>query len=235
MSMSNKKKEILKEEQEWERIDGAVMESGRFLAKYQKQLLIGVGAILALVCIYFAYDAFYVQPKTAEAQVALYKGELYFQEGRDSLALNGNGNDYLGLEAIISEYGSTKPGNLAKAYAGLIYSRTGKYDQALPYLKDYNGSDKIFAHLVKGAIGDCLANTDKVEESVSYFLEAAKGLDSDLYSPIFYKKAAMSYRELKQYDKVAETYTMLKNKYSTSMEGMEADKYIEEANMLKGK
>lgn len=235
MSMSNKKKEELREEKEWERLDDAVMESGRFLAKYQKQLLIGVGAIIVLVCGYFAYDMLYATPKAEEAQVSIYKGEAYFREGKDSLALFGNGNDYLGLENVIQEYGSTPTGNLAKAYAGIIYARMGQYDKALPYLKDYKGKDAIYEYLVKGSIGDCLVNTGKLDESVSYFESAAKGLDTELYSPIFYKKAALVYRELKKYDKVIDTFTIVKNKYANSMEAMEADKYIEEANLLKGK
>lgn len=235
MSISKKKQEELKEEKDWERLDEAVMESGRFLGTYQKQILIGIGAVILIVCGYLAYDAFYKKPKAEEAQTAIFKGETYFREGKDSLALFGNGNDYLGLESVINEYGSTKTGDLAKGYAGVIYTRMGEYEKALPYLKDYSGSDALFTYLVKGSIGDCLVNTGKIEESISYFESAAKGMDNELYSPIYYKKAALAYKEMKNYKKVAEIYEYIKNNYGSSMEASEADKYILEANMLQGK
>lgn len=229
----SKKEKALSEEKEWERVDEAVMGSGRFLAKYQKQLLIGLGVIAVIVCGYFAYQNFYQKPKTEEAQIALYKGQLYFMDGKDSVALYGNGNDYFGFDAVIDEYGSTEPGNLAKAYAGLIYKKQGDYEKALSYLKSYDGSDKIFQYLVKGAIGDCLSNTGKTEEAIPFYQDAAKNLDDELYSPLFYKKAALAYRSLGQYDKVSEIFTTIKNRYANSMESMEADKYIDEAKIAK--
>ena len=45
----------------------------------------------------------------------MFKGEQYFAKDSFNLALNGNGADYEGFEAIIDQYGSTSAGNLAKA------------------------------------------------------------------------------------------------------------------------
>ena len=235
--MSSKKKEKeIKEEKSWERIDNAVFESGHFLEKYSKQILIGVGALVLIVCAYMAYNHFYVKPKNENAQNAIFRGQYYFNNGQDSLALYGDGNEYIGFESIINEYGSTSVGNLAKGYAGLCYSRMGKYEEALSYLKDYKGKDAIFSHLVGGAIGDCLDNQGKPDEAVSYFEKAAKGVDSQVYSPALYKKAALIYRNQGNYDKVIELFTIVKNKYMNSpIAATEADKYIEEATLLKEK
>ncbi len=234
--MSSKKKEKeIKEEKSWERIDNAVFESEHFLEKYSKQLLIGVGIVVLIVGAYLAISHFYLKPQNEKAQNAIFRGQYYFNNGQDSLALYGDGNEYTGFVSIIDEYGSTSTGNLAKAYAGICLSNLGKYDEALGYLKDYDGSDEVFANLVNGAIGDCLDNQGKSDEAVSYFEKAAKGIDSPLYSPILYKKAALIYRNQGKYDKVIELFTIVKNQYaSTPIAATEADKYIEEANLLKG-
>jgi len=232
--MSSKKKQAeLREEKDWEKIDEAVHTSENFIVKYQNQLLIGIGIVVLIVGGYLALQHFYFEPKNEEAQIAMFKGEEYFRLGQDSLAIYGDGKGYNGFESVISDYGSTKAGNLAKAYAGISYANLGQYEKALSYLKDFSGKDEILSQLVNGAIGDCLDNTGKSDDAVPYYIKAAKGVDNAAQSPILYKKAALIYRNQGKYDKVIETFTLVKNQYAMSPVAMEADKYIEEANMLK--
>lgn len=231
---SKKNEEILREEKDWNRIDDAVFTSERFLAKYQKQILIAVGAVVVIVCAFFAYKTLYLNPKNEEAQVALIKGERYFAMQMDSLAIYGDGNGYLGFESIINEYGSTKAGSLAKYYAGVSYSRLGKYDQAIDHLSSFSADDEVVKYLAKGLLGDCYVNKGELEKGAKLFVEAAKGSGNLVVSPVYYKKAALVYRDLKDYDKVIELFTTVKDNYLASPEGAEADKYIEEAQLMKG-
>ncbi len=234
--MSKRKQAELSEEKDWKRIDDAVVGSERFIEKYQKQLLIGIGAVVVVVLGFLGYNNFIVKPKAEEAQAAIYKGQQYFGAGQDSVAVFGDGNGYVGFETIMDEYSSTKPGKLAKLYAGICYANMGQYDKALDYLKGYSGSDEIISYLVNGAIGDCLDNLGQKEEAVSYYIKAAKGVDNESQSPILYKKAGLIYRDLGQYDKVIEVFTTVKNQYMRNTQAfVEADKYIEEANILKNK
>lgn len=233
MSSTRKERE-LHEEKDWEKVDEAVFSSASFLYKYQKQLIIAVVAVFVIVGGYLAYKNLVVAPKNNEAQVAMIKGQEYFQAGIDSLALNGDGNGYIGFIGIIDEYGSTPAGNLANAYAGLSYARLKQYEKAIPYLQKFNGNDVMVAPSVKSAIGDCLVNTGKVEEGAAQFEKAAKDANDQLLSPIFYKKAALAYRSLKNHDKVISLFTTIQNDYMASPEAMDAQKYIEEATILKG-
>lgn len=230
--MSKKKQAELNEEKDWEKIDAAVHESEHFIEKNQKPILIAIIAIVVIVSGYLAYKHFYVVPRNEEAQIAIFKGEQYYRNGQDSLAIYGDGRGYVGFENIISEYGSTGAGNLAKLYAGISYANLGKYEQALSYLKDYSGKDKVLAQSVNGAIGDCLDSTGKSDEAISYYLKAAKALDNAVQSPVLYKKAGLIYRNQGKYDKVIEVFTTVKNQYMASPVAMEADKYIEEANLM---
>lgn len=232
--MSSKKKQAeIREEKDWEKIDSAVFESESFLVKYRKQILIAIGIVVVVVCCYLGFKHFYLTPKNNEAQIALFKGQQYFSLGQDSLAIYGDANGYIGFESIINEYSSTDAGNLAKLYAGISYANLGKYDQALNYLKGFSVNDKIFSHLINGTIGDCLDNTGKSDEAISYYIKAAKGLNNSVQSPILYKKAGLIYRNQGNYDKVIEVFTTVKDQYMNSPIAMEADKFIDEANLLK--
>lgn len=232
--MSSKKKQAeLREEKDWEKIDHAVAKSENFLVRYSNQLLIVLGVIVVVACAYLAYNHFYISPKNHEAQVAMFKGEQYFREGNDSVALFGNNNDYIGFKDIADQYSSTKAGKLAKAYAGICYANMSKYEDALSYLKSYSGNDKLFVYLVDGTIGDCLVNTGKAQEAVSYYEKAAKGVDNMVQSPIFYKKAGLIYRDQGNYDKMLEAFKTIQDKYATSPLAFEARKYITEAETLK--
>lgn len=234
--MSSKKKQAeIQEEKDWQKIDEAVVSSERFIEKYQKQILIGIGALVVIMSGILAYNHFIIGPKTEEAQGAMFRAEQYFQAGEDSLAIFGDQNGHMGFEAIMDEYGSTRPGKLAKLYAGICYARMDQYDKALEYLKGYSGSDKVISHLVYGSIGDCLDNQGKTEEAASYYIKAAKGVDNESQSPVLYKKAGLIYRDLGQYDKVIEVFTIIKDRYmKNGQTAMDAEKYIEEANIMKG-
>lgn len=234
LKMSTKKERELHEEKEWNKVDELVVSSESFILKYGKQLLIGFGVILLIVAIYFAYLFLYLGPKNKNAEVAIFKGQQYFEAGMDSLALNGDNNGYIGFNAIISEYGSTKTGNLAKIYAGLSYARLGDSESALKYLQDAKADDYLVSPSLTAAIGDCMVNVGKINEAADLFMKAAKTADNNLLSPRFYKKAALTYRSLKDYTKEIEVLTIIKNNYMNSPEAQDVEKYIIEAEALKG-
>lgn len=231
---SEKSKKGAPQANEWEKIDHAVVESGQFVDKHLNKILAAIGILVVVVCAYLAYSHFIAGPKLTEAQNAMYRGQQYFEMGQDSVALSGDANGYIGFEGIIKEYGSTDAGKTAKLYAGICYARMGQYEKALDYIKGFKANDEILQYLSQGTIGDCLVNLGKAEEAIPYFIKAAKGVDNMIQSPIMYKKAGLVYRELKQYDKVIETFSIIKNNYMQSPLAQEADKFIEEATTLKG-
>src|SRR5690554_1216722 len=93
--MSAKKTKESRAEKNFENIGEALTSSEQFLEKNQRSILIGLLVIVAIVGIFLAYHYLYKVPRNNEAHAAIFKGERYFQEGQDSLALFGNGNDYI--------------------------------------------------------------------------------------------------------------------------------------------
>ena len=230
--MSKKQKEV-NPEKNLDNINEALTSTEQFIEKNQNAIMIGLGVVIVVVLAVLAYHNLYLKPKNEKAQAAIYKGERYFQNQQDSLALFGNGNDYIGFEEVMNQFGGTKTADLAKAYAGISYSRLGDNEKALNYLTKFKGGDKLITPAVTGAIGDVYMNLGNSDKAVNQFLKAAKDADDNMLSPIYYKKAGLAYLHAQNYDKAIETFEKIKNTYLNSPEGQEADKYIEQANLSK--
>lgn len=230
--MSKKQSEI-NPEKNLENINEALTSTEQFIEKNQNAIMIGLGVIIVVVLAVLAYHNLYLKPKNEKAQAAIYKGERYFQNQQDSLALFGNGNDYIGFEEVMNQFGGTKTADLAKAYAGISYSRLGDNEKALDYLTKFKGGDKLITPAVTGAIGDVHMNLGNSDKAVNHFLKAAKAADDNMLSPIYYKKAGLAYIHAQNFDKAIETFEKIKNTYINSPEGQEADKYIEQAKLSK--
>lgn len=219
-------------EKETVEVEELVSRSELFIEKYSTKILVGIVAIIVIAGGIFAYRNLYLAPKQLEASAALFKGEQYFARDSFQLALNGNGADYAGFEAIIDQYGGTKAGNLAKAYAGICYFNLGEYEKALELLKSFSASDQMIAPAIVGKIGDCYVNMGNTQEGVSYFEKAAQAADNNVISPVYLKKAGFAYESLQQYDKAVKAYKTIKEKYYGSMEASDIDKYIARASAL---
>ncbi len=231
--MSAKKRKETRAEKGFENIEEALTSTERFLDKNQRSIVIGLIIVILLVGAYLAYHYLIKLPRVEKAQTAIFKGERYFQQGDDSLALFGNGNDYIGFEAIASQYKGTKTGNLAHAYAGISYSRMGDNAKALEHLNKFNGKDLLITPAVTGAIGDVYMNMGETDKAVNQFLKAAKEADNEMLSPIYYKKVGVAYLSVGNYDKAIEIFQLIKDNYLNSPEAQEADKFIMQAKLSK--
>ena len=219
-------------EKETVEVEELVSRSELFIEKYSTKILVGIVAIIVIAGGIFAYRNLYLAPKQLEASAALFKGEQYFARDSFQLALNGNGADFAGFEAIIDQYGGTKAGNLAKAYAGICYFNLGEYEKALELLKSFSASDQMISPAIVGKIGDCYVNMGNTQEGISYFEKAAQAADNNVISPVYLKKAGIAYESLQQYDKAVNAYKTIKEKYYGSLEASDIDNYIARASAL---
>lgn len=231
--MSAKKTNESKAEKNLENIGEVLTTSEQFLENNQKRILTGLLIVVVLVGTYLAYHYLYKLPRNEKAQTAIFKGERYFQEGQDSLALFGNGNDYLGFEAVIKQFKGTNTADLAHAYAGISYNRLGNNEKALEHLKKFKGGDLLVTPAIIGAMGDVYINMGNTAEGISYFQKAAKKANDQMLTPIYMKKMGEAYISLAEYDKAIATFTKIKEEHINTPEAEEADKYIKQAELLK--
>jgi len=137
--MATKEKDTNKELE----VEEIVSRSEQFIENNSKKIIYGIIALALVVGAVLGIKHGYLIPQEKKAAAAMFKGEQYFAKDSFNLALNGNGADYEGFEAIIDQYGSTSAGNLAKAYAGICYFKMGDNEKALEYIHEViHTSDK---------------------------------------------------------------------------------------------
>ncbi|MFH1160638.1 MAG: tetratricopeptide repeat protein [bacterium] len=223
--MTAKKVDTAKTEERIHSVEEALSKTEAFIEKNQKIILIVVGVLIVGVLGYFGFRKYYLEPKEKEAQEQMFMAEMYFEQDSLSKALNGDGN-YLGFLDIIDQYGLTKSANLAKYYTGISYLKLGDFENAITYLKKFDGDDKVAGPMATGAIGDAYMELDQVDEAIGYYLDAADQSNNEVTAPLFLMKAGMAYDIQGNFKKALELYKRVKAEYPRSFEATEIDKYI---------
>ncbi|TSA25788.1 MAG: tetratricopeptide repeat protein [Bacteroidetes bacterium] len=231
--MTAKKVDTKKTEERIHSVEEALSKTEAFIEKHQKIILIFVGVVIVVVLGFFGFRKYYLEPKEKEAQGQMFMAEMYFEQDSLTKALHGDGN-YLGFLDIIDQYGLTKSANLANYYSGICYLKLGDYEQAIDYLKDFSGSDKVAAPMATGAIGDAYMEMGDVDRAISYYKKAADERDNDLTTPMFLMKAGISYEIQGDYRHALELYKRIKKGYPRSFEGVQIDRYIKFAEKETG-
>ena len=208
-------------------VEEAVSRSEAFINKNKKIITAAVVAVVVLVAAGMAVSTWVIKPREQKAAEALFAGERYFQNGDYETALNGDQYEYAGFEAVADDFGSTKAGKLAKAYAGLSLAKLGRYEEAIPYLKGFKGDDAMVAPSVLAALGNCYAHVGDEANAATTLVKAAHLADNNLLSPAYLIQAGQIYEKLGQKANALKAYQEVKDKYYGSTQSMDIDRYIE--------
>lgn len=215
-----------------ENVEQALSKTELFIEK-NKNILMGILiAAIVIILAVMGFKKFYSDPRAERAANEMFKAESYFENQDYEKALNGDGNN-LGFLDIISEYGSTKSGNLARYYAGISYLKQGNYNEAIEQLKKFKGNDKVLAPLALGSIGDCYMQLDDAATAVDYYMKAANKEANEFSSPIYLMRAGAAYQILGDNAKALDVYKQLKEKYPNSLEARETASYIDYLENIK--
>ena len=214
-------------------VEDALTQSEAFLVKNKKAIIGGVVAVIIIVAGFIMYKHLYAEPREEKAQAALFKGQELFEQDNFEQALNGDSIGYTGFLKVASDFSGTKAANLAKAYAGICYAHLGKYDEAIKYLNDFDGTDQMVGPAVLAAAGNCYAQLDQLDKAASSLLKAADKADSNTLSPIYLLQAGEILVKQGKIEEAIKAYTTIKDKYFQSYQAMDIDKYIEQAKLLK--
>ena len=209
-----------------ENLQETVSKTDQFYNEHKKAIWTIICAVVVLALLVFAYVKLIYQPKCAEAVQQAFPAEQSFEAGEYELALNGDGN-VLGLADVISEYGS-KAGAAVYLEAGVCALQLGQYEQALDYLKKYNGKEPILAASALACQGDAYVGLEKYNEAIAAYDKAASRADN-AFAAAYLLKAGILYEQLGDNAKALSCYKTIKDKYPQSMEGYDIDKYITRA------
>lgn len=215
-------------------LDQTASKTEDWVAKNQKLILGVVGAIAIFTLVYVLYNKYVVEEKESKANNEIFQAQQYFQQAVDAtvkpdslynLALKG-GEGKLGFVGIAEQYEGTDAGNLANYYAGMSYLNTGDFKNAIAYLEKFKSNDAVLKPLALGGIGDAFAETNKVADAVSFYMQAAEASENDFTTPRYLMKAAQLNLTAGKKEAAHQLFVEIKEKYETSKEGMNIDAFI---------
>lgn len=225
-------------------VENAIGKTEQFVEGNKKNLSYGVLGLFAIVLLVMGYNKYIKVPNETEAYNTIWHAEQYFNQDSLNWALNGH-EEFPGFLDIIDEYGSTPSGNLAYYYSGISYFRMAQkaegteaaslYEEAIDMLKSFSSEDLIVKPMAIGAIGDCEMELGNQDEAASYYVQAARLNDNELTTPLFLKKAGMTYSLLGDHQEALKLFNEIKTKYFKSEEAREIKKYIAREEQYLGK
>jgi predicted negative regulator of RcsB-dependent stress response len=198
----------------------------QFWQKNNKFIVYGIVVLVLVVVGFFLYKNYVMGPEEQKASEVMWKAEDYYRKDSARLALNGDGANQ-GFLKIISKYGSTKSGKLAKFYAASCYMKLNDFNNAIKYLKDFSTGDKLVSVRAAGLLGDAYAETGKKTEAAEQYKKAGTLFPDDNFnSPEYLFRAGLMYQNLGKIKDATDAFQIIKDKYSASERGMDIDKYL---------
>lgn len=197
-----------------------------FWSKYQRPILIASALIILIAGGFIGYKKFYKEPLLAKAEDALFKAEEYYRKDSLQKALNG---DLInpGFVKVISKYGNTPAGNLARFYAADCYARTGDFAKAEQYITDFHTDQKMLQATAYKLHADILSEQGKNDKAIELYKKAAGHFTEDKEnSAVYLSMAALLCEETGKTKEAIELFKELKEKFPRTAAGSEADKYL---------
>lgn len=206
-----------------ENIEATVSATEKFYNENKKTIWGIIIAVLVVGLGILAYSKFVYQPKCAEAQQAAYQAESAFRLNDWEAALNGDGN-FTGFAEIISVYGN-KAGKSMNLYAGICELQLGYYEEAIAYLKKYKGKDSILSARAFACIGDAYVELGDYQNALTNYRKAVSVADN-LFAAAYLVKEGLVFEALGRNAEALECFETVKDRYPSSLEAYEIDKYI---------
>jgi len=136
------------------------------------------------------------------------------------------GYKYFWLPSKEKEAGGTQSGKEAALMAGISYARTGKFEEAIGYLKDADFGDNFLSASAKGALAACYAEKGDVEKAAKSYEAAADLGRNDFIAPYMLKMTGVHYEDAGNDKSELRCYERIANEFRTTTDGNDIDKYI---------
>lgn len=203
-----------------------------FWEKHSKIIFMAVAVVVVAVVCFFLIKKFYIEPRNERAADEIYAAQYYFERNDMEKALNGDGK-HLGFLQVIDEFGSTRSGNLANYYVGVIYLNQGKYSEAIDYFKDFSSNDMFLDAQAQALTGDAYWELKDINSAIEYYEKAVRNNPNEMTTPFTLLKLGIAYESKEDYTKALEVYKRIKNEFPRTGEAREIDKYISRMEALR--
>ncbi|MCB0697956.1 MAG: tetratricopeptide repeat protein [Chitinophagaceae bacterium] len=187
--------------------------------------------ILVVVVGGFAYLKLYQAPRVEKAATTVAWAQRMLEVDSFNLALNGN-EQHPGFLKIQKKFSGTPTANLCDHYIGVCYLHMGDFDNAIKYLKDFDGKGSLLSYSSWGALGDAYMEKGDVSKGIEYYKKASGNKDDDAITPIFLFRLGMAYELNNQPDKAKEAYETIKNEYPRTQVGQDIERHLARVGVL---
>jgi tetratricopeptide (TPR) repeat protein len=168
---------------------------------YKKQII----TVFVLICLSAGGVLLWMQKTKADrdaASTALARVTPWIQAGQFDKAINGEGS-VKGLQSIISTWGNTPGGNMARLYLASIWFTSGKPDAALTIYKGFTSDNKdLQASAIAGAAA-CLGEKKDFAKAAPEYEKASETAENESLKAMYLNKGAESYAAAAQPDMAA--------------------------------
>ena len=233
---SKRSKDIESTKQVFDTLDVSASKTETFVNQYQNYIIGTILSIIVIFSIYFAYDKFIIQPKTAESNLEIFTAQKYFdlamkaEENKDSLfnlALNGAEGKF-GFLDIIENYSGTDASNLSYYSAGMSYYNMKRYDLAIEMLENFSSDDEILQSLSLATIGDAFIQLNQFEDGLNYYESALSNTQNSFIRPVILLKAGDLAKQLDKLNRSAKYFQEIKEDFPKSNEANLIDIRLEQ-------
>jgi tetratricopeptide (TPR) repeat protein len=196
-----------------------------------KKVVFGLGGIIALVIVAFFGFRYYMNNLNQEAQKEMFQAVYWFENGELDKALNGDGNNF-GFLSLVEDYKGTQSANLSNYYLGSIYLKQGEFETAIDHLESFGSDDLLVQSRAYALVGDAYMELGNYTLAAEAYGKAAKYKSTKEFTPQYLMKQGLAFEQANDLDKAMASYKQVVEKYETSREFTEAQKYL---SMLEAK
>lgn len=229
--MLAKKKKIGKKNIKEDKLVTFYSKTLQYYEVYKNQVLIGAAALIVIIAaiVYFANQS---QKTEIEAASALAKAERTYQSGNYQNVVDGvKPEGSLSLVEVVDKYSGTEAGEMARIYLANSYFYIGDFEKALETYEDYSGSNKLYKATALAGMAGCYEAMGQFDKAAKYFRDAANTYSNNALNSNYLLNAAVNYISSEKYSDAKSILETLKEKYTSSEEAREADRYLAEVKL----
>lgn len=224
--MLTKKKKLSKREIKEDKLVTTYYKVYNYFMENKNRLGMYAGGLaIAVLAIYF-----YLSNKASNNEIAgtqLGRVLAIYDAGSYLEAIEGRqGTNIVGLKKIVSDYGSTNNGEIAKIYLANAYQMLGKVEEAFDLYKDYGGSNEIFKATALAGEAGYHAYKKDFEKAADLYLRASRVSKANVLNPDYMLKAAVNYIEAGNKEEAKDLLETIRKDYQTSTAFRDVDRYL---------
>ncbi len=187
--------------------------------------------ILVVILAGLAYIKLYREPRTEKAASSIAWAQRMFEQDSVDKALNGDMANS-GFLKVQKKFSGTPTGNLANHYIGICYLQKGEFDNAIKYLKNFDGNGTTLQYLSWGALGDAYMEKGEVEKGLEYYKKASSNTEDEVVTPIYLYRLGIIQENNGNLEEAAKAYKSIRDNYSQSMQAQDIDRHLARVGVL---